>query len=152
MNARLVSAGVGVLSTIALLGLVLISVPASASSIGGPYHGPQQLPPPVSVHVPAQVGPMSCNYTLVVTATPSDVQIGMPVEISTLVVANGTAPAGNCYAEMTFHYQGLPMGMPDANAPMTIGAPEQAGDFAIQVVLVTPYGTALGYTMLGVQP
>lgn len=152
MNARLASAGVGLLSTIALLGVVLISVPALASPIGGPYHGPQQLPPPASVQVPSQVGPMACNYTLIVTSTPSNVQVGMPVQISTLVIANGTSAAGNCYAAMTFHYQGLPMGVPDANAPMTIGAPEQAGDFAIQVVLVTPYGTALGYTMLGVQP
>ena len=151
MKGRRLGLGVAVLATFALATMFAVSLPAGASSAPAATGAPHLTPPTLPYSIGPRVGSLACTYTVNVTALPAIVQVGQPVLIVVTFQASAVSTA-HCFGPAHFQYTGLPLGIPAQDAPTMVGVAQQVGEFEIQAEFSTPYGSAMGATLLGVTP
>ena len=151
MKGHRLGLGVAVLATFALATLFALSLPAGASSAPASIGAPHLVPPTTPYSIGPRVGSLACTYTVNVTALPAIVQVGQPILIVVTIQASAVS-AAHCFGPAVFQYTGLPLGIPAQNAPSVVGVAQQVGEFDIQAEFSTPYGSAMGATLLSVTP
>ncbi|MGI0132016.1 MAG: hypothetical protein ACREDK_02810 [Thermoplasmata archaeon] len=150
MNASRLGLGLAVIAALAVAGMFGIGLTSASSAPPAAISGSHFVGPAPFSSGP-HVASVACNYTVIVTALPSTVRMGEPVQILANVVAS-SANAAHCDNLAVIHFAGLPIGVTSTSAPIAMGVAQQVGSFDVVVTFTTPFGSGTGATTLVVQP